>query len=152
MFDLKDAEMILQNRKWCHCVPRLLENLIRENKMVAICRASKYIKVIHGIKHYDYGSTATTKRHSYSVRFFRLLCSQTGRIRRNFNCSNSILTARIEESYTQEINLRRYLHQLLGILNELQCHFQGTAEESERDMDWFEESAAQAIVMITRNG
>ena len=64
----------------------------------------------------------------------------------------TVLTARIEESYTQEINLRRYLHQLLGILNELQCHFQGTAEESERDMDWFEESAAQAIVMITRNG
>ena len=32
--------------------------------------------------------TATTTRHSYSVRFFRLLCSQTGRIRRNFNCSN----------------------------------------------------------------
>ena len=63
-----------------------------------------------------------------------------------------VLTVRIEESYTQEINLRGYLHQLLGILNELQCHFQGTAEESERDMDWFEESAAQAIVMITRNG
>ena len=65
-----------------------------------------------------------------------------------------VLTARIEESYTQEINLRGYLllHQLLGILNEPQCHFQGTAEESERDMDWFEESAAQAIVMITRNG
>ena len=31
-----------------------------------------------------------------------------------------IITARIEESYTQEINLRRYLHQLLGILTELQ--------------------------------
>ena len=29
-----------------------------------------------------------------------------------------VLTARIEESYTQEINLRGYLHQLLGILNE----------------------------------
>ena len=46
-------------------------------------------------------------------------------------------------SYAQEINLIGYLHQLLGILNELQCHFQGTAEESERDMDWFEELAAQ---------
>ena len=62
------------------------------------------------------------------------------------------LTTRIEETYAQEINLRGYLHQLLGILNELPCHFQGTAEESERDMDWFEESAAQAIVTITRNG
>ena len=116
--------------------------------MVAICQASKYIKVFHGIKHYDYGSTATTKRHSCSVRFFRLLCSKTGRIRRNFNCCN----ARIEETYAQEINLSGYLHQLLGIFNELRCHFQGIAEESERDMDWFEESAAQAIVMITRNG
>ena len=45
MFDLKDAEikdeeaeMILQNGKCCHYVPKLLANLIRENKMVAICR------------------------------------------------------------------------------------------------------------------
>ena len=134
MFDLKDAEikdaeikdeeaeMIFQNRKWCHCAPRLLANLIRENKMVAICRASKYIKVFHGIKHYDYGSTATTKRHSYSVRFFRLLCSQTGRIRRNFNCSNYEKFEESYWSYAQEINLIGYLHQLLGILNELRCH------------------------------
>ena len=42
MFDLKDAEikdeeaeMILQNRKWCHYVPGLLANLISENKMVS---------------------------------------------------------------------------------------------------------------------
>ena len=125
MFDLKDAEineeaeMTLQNRKWCHCVPRLLANLIRENKMVAICWASKYIKLFHGIKLYDDGSTATTKHHSYSVRFFRLLCSQTGRIRRNFNCSNY---EKFEESYALEINLIGYLHQLLGILNELRCH------------------------------
>ena len=76
-------------------------------------------KVFHGVKHYDYGSTATTKRHSYSVRFFRLLCSQTGRIRRNFNCSNY---EKFEESYALEINLIGYLHQLLGILNELRCH------------------------------
>ena len=75
--------------------------------------ASRYIEVFHGIKHYDYESTATTKRHSYSVRFFRLLCLQTGRIRRNFNCSK-----RIEESYAQKINLIGYLHQLLCILNE----------------------------------
>ena len=81
--------------------------------------ASKYKKVFHGVKHYDYESTATTKRYSYSVRFFRLLCSQTGRIRRNFNCSNY---EKFEESYAQEINLIDYLHQLLGILNELLCH------------------------------
>ena len=56
-----------------------------------------------------------------------------------------VLTTRIEESYG-------YLNQLLCILNELRCHLQGIAEESERDMDWFEESATQPIVMITRNG
>ena len=36
-----------------------------------------------------------------------------------------VLTARIEESYwsyAQEINFIGYLHQLLGILNELRCH------------------------------
>ena len=52
----------------------------------------------------------------------------------------SALTTRIEESYAQEIN---YSHQLLGILNELRCHFEGIAEESECDVDWFEESATQ---------
>ena len=56
-----------------------------------------------------------------------------------------VLTARIKESYG-------YLNQLLCVLNELRCHLQGIAEESERDMDWFEESATQPIVMITRNG
>ena len=45
-----------------------------------------------------------------------------------------VLTTTIEESYG-------YLNQLLCILNELQCHLQGIAEESERDMDWFEESS-----------
>ena len=45
-----------------------------------------------------------------------------------------VLTTTIEESYG-------YLNQLLCILNELRCHFQGIAEESERDMDWFEESS-----------
>ena len=67
--------------------------------MVAICRASKYIKVFHGIKHYDYGSTATTKRHSYSVRFFFV------RRPEEYEGTLIVLTARIEESYTQEINL-----------------------------------------------
>ena len=48
MFDLKDAEIkneevetILQNRKWCHYVPRLLANLIRENKMVSAVAQEK---------------------------------------------------------------------------------------------------------------
>ena len=45
-----------------------------------------------------------------------------------------VLTSRIEESYGQEICLIVHLHQLLGILNELRCHFEGTAEEAERDM------------------
>ena len=54
MFDLKNAEIkdeeaetILQNRKWCHYVPRLLANLIRENKMVS----AGYTEVFHEIKH-----------------------------------------------------------------------------------------------------
>ena len=49
------------------------------------------------------------------------------------------------------IRIRNWLNELLCTLNELRCHFQGIAEESERDMDWFEESAAQPIVTITRN-
>ena len=61
------------------------------------------------IEHYDYEGTATTKRHGFSVRFFRPFCSQTGRIRRNFNCSNY---EKFEESYAQ----------LLGILNKLRWH------------------------------
>ena len=65
----------------------------------------------------------------------------------------SVLPTRIEESYAQEITLfGLYLNHLLGILNEQRCHFEGIAEESERDVDWFEESATQPIVMITRNG
>ena len=55
----------------------------------------------------------------------------------------SVLTTRIEESYAQEITLIGYFHHLLGILNELQCHFEGIAEESKRDIDSFEESATQ---------
>ena len=50
--------------------------------------ASRYKNVFHGIKYGDCKSTATTKRYSCSVRFFRVLCSQTGRIRKNFKCSN----------------------------------------------------------------
>ena len=49
----------------------------------------------------------------------------------------NVLTTRIEESYAQEMCLISNLHQLLGILNELRGHFEGTAEESERDIDSF---------------
>ena len=64
----------------------------------------------------------------------------------------SVLTTRIEESYMQEITLfGLYLNCLLGILNEQRCHFEGIAEESERDMDRFEETATEPIVMLTRN-
>ena len=55
-----------------------------------------------------------------------------------------VLTTRIEESYG-------YLNQLLCILSELRCHFP-SRELQKRDMDWFEESSTQPIVMITRNG
>ena len=36
-------------------------------------------------------------------------------------------------------------------MNEQRCHFEGIAEESERDMNCFEESTTQPIVMITTN-
>ena len=46
MLDLKEeeikdeeAEMILQNGKWCHYAPRLLADLIRDNKMVSAVAA-----------------------------------------------------------------------------------------------------------------
>ena len=52
-------------------------------------------------------------------------------------------------TYPQKINLIGFLQQLLGFLNELRCHFEAITEESERDMDWFEESATQPIVTIT---
>ena len=58
---------------------------------------------------------------------------------------------RIEESYGQEICLSGHLHQLLGILNELRCHFKEIAEEAERDIDSFEELATPAIVSTARN-
>ena len=62
-----------------------------------------------------------------------------------------VLTSRIQESYGQEICLIGYLHQLLGSLNKLRCHFEGIAEEAERDIDSFEESATPAIVSRARN-
>ena len=96
--------------------------------------APRYRKVFHGIKYNDYQSTATTKRRSYPVRFFRVLCSQNRRIRKNFKCSNY--------ENPRIIRARNLLNQqltpvILGILNELRGHFEGTAEESERDIDSF---------------
>ena len=64
----------------------------------------------------------------------------------------SVLTTRIEESHAREITLIGYLHHLLDILSELRSYFEGIAEESERDIDSFGESASQPIVTITRNG
>lgn len=68
--------------------------------------ASRYRKVFHGIKYNDYESTATMKRHSYSVWFFRVLCSQTGRIWKNSKNSKNYKNRRI-------IRTRSYLHWLL---------------------------------------
>ena len=103
----------------------------------------RHIKVFHGITHYDYESTAATKHHSDSVQLFRLLCSQTGRIRRNFNCSNYENRRIIRLLKPVALHLERATMSL---------YFQGIAEEFERGMDWFEESSTQPIVMITRNG
>ena len=103
----------------------------------------RHIKVFHGIKHYDYESTATTKHHSESVQLFRLLCSQTRRMRRNFNCSKYENRRIIRLLKPVTLHLERATMSL---------YFQGIAEEFERGMDWFEESSTQPIVMITRNG
>ena len=50
----------------------------------------------------------------------------------------SVLTLRVEESYTQEACLIDYLHQLPSITNELRCHFEEIAKECERDVDALE--------------
>ena len=52
--------------------------------------------------------------------------------------TSSVLTLRVEESYTQEACLIDYLHQLLSILNELRCHFEEIAKECDRDVDALE--------------
>ncbi len=64
----------------------------------------------------------------------------------------NVLTVRIEESYAQETCLIGNLRQLLDILSELRSHFERIAEESERDLHSFEESASLPIVSVTRNG
>ena len=46
----------------------------------------------------------------------------------------------------------RFLRSFLTASKPSRSHFEGIAEESERDMDWFEESAIQLVVTITRNG
>ena len=70
MFDLKDgeikdeeAEMILQNRKWCYYVPRLLANFIRENKMrsAGAARWSKNLKCVHEKTRQNQGGGDTTQ-------------------------------------------------------------------------------------------
>ena len=60
----------------------------------------------------------------------------------------SVLTLRVEESYTQEASVIDYLDQLLNILNELRCHFEEIAEECERDVDALEESAEDSGLSI----
>jgi len=89
---LKDegAKMISQNRKWYHYVPRLLAKAtaypwIQNGVCWSDNLAPRYLyrKFFHGIKYNDYQSTATMKHQSNSVRFFRVLCSQNGRIQKN---------------------------------------------------------------------
>ena len=153
MVDLKnlkikgeEAEVILQNRKWFHYVPSLLANLICENKMVSagfgfgIHKGFSCMELVTMITRAQQQRNATATQLDSSD-FFVLRLEEYER-------TLSVLITRIEESYAQEINL---LNELLCTLNELRCHFQGIAEESERDMDWFEELATQPIVTITRN-
>ena len=92
----------------------------------------RYRKLFHGIKYNDYQSTAITK--SPGTRFDS---SEFFARRMEKYKTLSVPTTRIEESDAQEICLISNLHHLLGILNELRGHFQGIAEESERDIDLF---------------
>ena len=57
----------------------------------------------------------------------------------------------LESTQEARVALGYHLVQILRILNELRYHFEGIAEESERDIDSFEESATQPIVSKTKN-
>ena len=108
----QEVEMTSQNRKWCQSYPDCPKfDTWKQNSVCGSCNlASRNRKFFHGIKHNEYKSTRTTKRHSYSVQFFTLLCSQTGRIRKNFKCSNLLENRRI-------IRTGNYLNRLLTPVN-----------------------------------
>ena len=96
--------------------------------------APRYRKVFHGIKYNDYQSIATTKcpgTQFDSSEFF-------ARRMEEYKRTLSVPTTRIEESDAQEIcGLISNFHHLPFILNELRGHFEGIAEEPERDIDSF---------------
>lgn len=64
----------------------------------------------------------------------------------------SVLTTRIEESFPQEVCLIGDLHELIGILSELRCHFEEIGGDSDSDIGTFQESGSQPILPVTRNG
>ena len=139
MFDLKDAEikdeeaeMILQTGSDVITYPDCY--LIRENKMAS---AGAAIWLPDTYRFFMKLSTMTTRaqqqRNTTATQFDSSADFFVHRPE-EYEGTLIVLTTRIEESYG-------YLNQLLCILNELRCHFQGIAEESERDMDWFEESS-----------
>ena len=152
MFDLKDVKIYKRWGSGNDFVKQEVMSLMifRVNKM-APAGAAIWLQ---GIKTFFMESStviarAQQPRNATAAQFVSLvLCSQTGRIRKNFKCSHYE-----NRRIIQEITLfGLYLNRLLGILNEQRCHFEGIAEESERDMDWFEETATQPIVTLTRNG
>ena len=98
----------VRKRKWfCKTGSDVIDNLAcKQNGVCWSCNlASRHRNVFRGIRYNYLESTATTKRYGYSVRFFRVLCSQTGRIRKNFKCSNY--------ENRRIIRTRNYLNRLL---------------------------------------
>ena len=115
MFHIKDAEikdeeaeMVLQNRKWCHCVPRLLANLIRENKMVsagaAINVASRYIEIITRAQQQRNATATQFDSSDFFVRrleeYEGTLIVQTTRNSKNHTHKKLTLSATYTSDYT----------------------------------------------------
>ena len=95
--------------------------------------APRYRTVFHGIKYNDYQSTATTKCPGTQLDSSEFFARRMEEYKRTL----SVPTTRIEESDAQEICLISNFHHLPFILNELRGHFEGIAEEPERDIDSF---------------
>ena len=122
------------------------KNLIRENKMMASAEAAIWLPSTE--RFFMELSTMITRPQQQRNATANQLDSSDFFVHRleEYESTLIALTTRIEKSYPQDITLIGYSNQLLGILSEQRCHLKGIAVESEREMDWFEESATQPIV------
>ena len=85
--------MISQNSKWCHYVTRLLAKARAslEYKMTSAGAAMWLPDTERFFMELSIMITKVQKKRNATAtqfRFFRVLCSQNGRIRKNFKCSN----------------------------------------------------------------